>query len=75
MNMNYYFLSRHDRIKPYVSSSSQYMMYNIYIGERLFLDVPWGCLRFVIVVFPEHTHLPFFQETPCSSMTPAYVHV
>ena len=28
--------------------------------ERLFLVVPWGCLRFVIVVFPDHTHLLFF---------------
>ena len=28
--------------------------------ERLFLAVPQGCLRFVIVVFPEHTHLLFF---------------
>ena len=24
--------------------------------ERLFLAVPWGCLRFVIVVFPDHTY-------------------
>ena len=24
---------------------------------RLFLAVPWGCLQFVIVVFPDHTHL------------------
>ena len=24
--------------------------------ERLFLTVPWGCLRFVIVVFPDHTY-------------------
>ena len=24
--------------------------------QRLFLEVPRGCLRFVIVVFPEHTH-------------------
>ena len=24
--------------------------------ERLFLAVPGGCLRFVIVVFPGHTH-------------------
>ena len=23
----------------------------------LFLAAPWGCLRLVIVVFPEHTHL------------------
>ena len=27
--------------------------------ERLFLVVPQGCLRFVIVVFPDHTHLLF----------------
>ena len=27
----------------------------------LFLAVPWACLRFVIVVFPDHTHLLFFQ--------------
>ena len=27
--------------------------------ERLILAVPWGCLRFVIVVFPDHTHLLF----------------
>ena len=32
--------------------------------EWLFLGVPWGCLRFVIVVFPGHTHLLFL----CSSM-------
>ena len=25
--------------------------------ERLFLAMPRGCLRFVIVVFPDHTHL------------------
>ena len=25
----------------------------------LFLAVPWDCLRFVIVVFPDHTHLLF----------------
>ena len=24
-----------------------------------FLTVPWGCLRSVIVVFPDHTHLLF----------------
>ena len=27
--------------------------------EWLFLAVPWGCLRYVIVVFPDHTHLLF----------------
>ena len=30
--------------------------------ERLFLTVPWGCLRFVIVVFPDHTHLLFLND-------------
>ena len=29
--------------------------------ERLFLAVPRGCLQFVIVVFPDHTHLLFFK--------------
>ena len=29
--------------------------------KRLFLAVPWGCLRFVIVVFPDHTHLLFIK--------------
>ena len=33
--------------------------------EGLFLVVPRGCLRFVIVVFPDHTHLLFlyFDQT------------
>ena len=26
----------------------------------LFLAVPWVCLQFVIVVFPDHTHLLFW---------------
>ena len=30
--------------------------------EWLFLAVPWGCLRFVIVVFPDHTHLLFLEQ-------------
>ena len=39
--------------------------------ERLFLTVPRGCLQFVIVVFPDHTHLLFLfgrhfvLENPC----------
>ena len=37
--------------------------------ERLFLAVPRGCLQFVIVVFPDHTHLLFMNtclfESPC----------
>ena len=27
--------------------------------ERLFLAVPWVCLQFVVVVFPDHTNLLF----------------
>ena len=29
--------------------------------ERLFLAMPRGCLQFVIVVFPDHTHLLFLS--------------
>ena len=35
------------------------------IVEWLFLAVPWGCLRFVIVVFPDHTHLLFLLLLAC----------
>ena len=31
------------------------------MAERLFLAVPRGCLQFVIVVFPDHTHLLFLR--------------
>ena len=27
--------------------------------EWLFLAVPWNCLQFMIVVFPDHAHLLF----------------
>ena len=30
--------------------------------ELLFLAVPRGCLQFVIVVFPDHTHLLFLTK-------------
>ena len=33
--------------------------------KRLFLPVPRGCLRFVIVVFPDHTHLLFMRAMKC----------
>ena len=34
--------------------------------ERLFLAMPRGCLQFVIVVLPDHTHLLFmtYNEAP-----------
>ena len=31
--------------------------------ERLFLAVPRGCLQFVIVVIPDHTHLLYLIAT------------
>ena len=33
----------------------------VMVGQ-LFLAVPRGCLQFVIVVFPDHTHLLFFNR-------------
>ena len=35
--------------------------------ERLFLTVPLGCLQFVIVVFPDHTHLLFLVQCVIAS--------
>ena len=35
----------------------------------LFLAVPWVCLRFVIGVFPDHTHLLFFLYNSLSILT------
>ena len=32
------------------------------VVERVFLVVPWGCLRFVIAAFPDHTHLLFLAS-------------
>ena len=41
--------------------------------ERLFLAVPQGCLRFVIVVFPDHTHLLFlFYHTQINELLKNY---
>ena len=34
--------------------------------EQLFLAVPWGCLQFVIVVFPDHSH--YFLATDGNSI-------
>ena len=39
--------------------------------ERLFLTVPRGCLQFVIVVFPDHTHLLFL----CHNLDSAHTHI
>ena len=40
--------------------------------ERLCLAVPRGCLQFVIVVFPDHTHLLFLigkERVGCFALT------
>ena len=34
----------------------------------LFLAVPWGCLRFVFLVFPDHTHLLFLERNDSRSV-------
>ena len=36
--------------------------------ERLFLAVPRGSLQFVIVVFPDHTHLLFLASNKAAKM-------
>ena len=41
--------------------------------ERLFLTVPWGCLQFLIVVFPDHTHLLFLNRCHRHFTFPAIV--
>ena len=33
----------------------------------LFLSVPWLCLQFAIVIFPDHTHLLFFGVNHANS--------
>ena len=38
--------------------------------EWLFLAVPWGCLRFVIVVFPDHTILAYTQSDQGLNLSP-----
>ena len=38
----------------------------------LFLAVPWDCLQFVIVVFPDHTH--YFSNAKSICSIPARYH-
>ena len=43
--------------------------------EWLFLVVPWGCLRFVIVVFSDHTRLLYWTiQSWCLSPVEAAFH-
>ena len=41
----------------------------------LFLAVPWVCLRFVIVVFPDHTHLLLLLYILQDSAVTKMIHV
>ena len=43
--------------------------------ERLFLAVSWGCLRFVIVLFPDHTHLLFLVKPETASSSRSTLHL
>ena len=44
--------------------------------ERLFLAVPRVCLRFVIVIFPDHTHLLYFiPNFVCVLTNERYKHI
>ena len=49
------------------------------VVERLFLGVPQGCLQFVIVVFPDHTHyfgynLDIIRQSACLVLNPIMVY-
>ena len=44
-----------------VNFNHQTFILDFQLFERLFLAVPQGCLQFVIVVFPDHTHLLFLK--------------
>ena len=44
------------------------------VVERLFLAVPWGCLRFVIVVSPDRTHLLIQIAAPVSLVVRHLLH-
>ena len=41
--------------------------------ERLFLAVQRGCLQFVIVIFPDHTHLLFLTPSPDAIFLPLHL--
>ena len=43
-----------------LSLSSWYLVIAVWV----FLVVPWVCMQFMIVVFPDHNHLLFFLDMP-----------
>ena len=40
------------------------------VVEQLFFAVPRGCLRFVIVIFSDHTHLLYYSESSLLAVMP-----
>ena len=52
-------LSFNALIFPILIASLNLSSWCLVMVERLFLVVPRGCLQFLIVVFPDHTHLLF----------------
>ena len=42
--------------------------------ERLFLALPRGCLQFVVVVFPDHTHLLFLPYSVSCYLNVSFIH-
>ena len=45
------------------------------VVEWLFHAVPRGCLRYMIVVFPDHTHLLFFYLVLHTNLSDYFVRV
>ena len=43
--------------------------------EQLFLTVQRGCLQFVIVVFPDHTHLLLLSDLNSVVLVACYVFI
>ena len=43
--------------------------------EWLILAVPWGCLRFVIVAFPDHIQLLFLKSVGKEMTIECYMYI
>ena len=55
LNLSLNFKPRFENLKP------RFKNLNIGLKEKVYINSLWGCLRFVIVVFPDHTHLLFLK--------------
>ena len=65
------FCLKYPFLKPNFNTLLNLSSWCLVMVERLFLAVPRGCLQFVIVVFPDHTHLLFLIRIFQSSSTTA----